>query len=70
MFVSPLFDIVPMLAFADNSYKVESGTNKTDLVKDMEKSLEAIIKWLKNSGLKVNNEKTDMCLFYEMTLHQ
>ncbi len=29
MFVSPLFNIVPMLTFADDIYSVESGTNKT-----------------------------------------
>jgi hypothetical protein len=28
----------------------------------MEKS---IIKWLKKSGLKVNDAKTDLCLFYK-----
>ena len=65
MFVSPLFDIVPVLAFADDSYRVESGSGKTELVNNMEESLEAITKWLSNSGLKVNNEKTDMCLFYK-----
>jgi hypothetical protein len=65
MFVSPLFDIVPVLAFADDSYRVESGAYKLVLVNNMEKSLEAIIKLLRNSGLKVNNKKTDMCLFYK-----
>jgi hypothetical protein len=34
-----------MLGFVDNSYKVESGSNKTDLVKDMEKYLEAKEVW-------------------------
>jgi hypothetical protein len=29
----------------------------------MEKEIEAIAKWLKKSGLKVNDEKTDICLF-------
>ena len=29
----------------------------------MAKSLEAISKWLKQSGLKLNEEKTEMCLF-------
>jgi hypothetical protein len=36
----------------------------------MEKSLEAITKWLKKSGLKVNNEKTDLCLFYRQDTAQ
>ena len=30
----------------------------------MQKSLEAITKWLKKSGLKVNESKTEMCLFH------
>ena len=30
----------------------------------MEKSLEAITKWLKKSGLKVNENKTEVCLFH------
>ena len=30
----------------------------------MEKSLEAITKWLKKSGLKVNESKTEACLFH------
>ena len=31
---------------------------------DMEKSLEAITKWLKKSGLKVYESKTEACLFH------
>ena len=30
----------------------------------MKMFLEMIIKWLKDFGLKVNNLKTDLCLFY------
>ena len=29
----------------------------------MNKTLEMIIKWLKDSGLKVNNSKTELCIF-------
>ena len=64
IFVSPLFDIIPVLSFADDSYNVETSVDKKTLIEDMEKSLEAIMKWLKKSGLKVNQEKTDICLFY------
>ena len=31
----------------------------------MRKSLEAITKWLKQSGLKVNATKTELCLFHK-----
>jgi hypothetical protein len=36
-----------------------------ELISDLEKSLEAITKWLRDSGLKVNRPKTDLCLFYQ-----
>ena len=65
IFVSPLFDIKQVLSFADDSFNVESNKDKSTLIKDMEKSLEAITKWLKKSGMKVNQEKTELCLFYK-----
>ena len=65
IFVSPVFDIEPILSFADDSFDVKSSKNKNEVVKDMEKSIEAITKWLKKSGLKVNQEKTELCLFYK-----
>jgi hypothetical protein len=51
IFVSPLFDITPVLSFADDSYNVRTGVDKKSVIEDMEKSLEAIVKWLKKSGL-------------------
>ena len=39
------------------------GKDLAKLVDDMEKSLEAITKWLKQSGLVVNQTKTEICLF-------
>jgi hypothetical protein len=65
IFVSPLFDIIPVLSFADDSYNIVRNKDKNELIKDMEKSLEAITKWLRKSGLKVNQEKIDLGLFYE-----
>jgi hypothetical protein len=34
------------------------------LIPDWEKELEMIIKWLRESGLVVNNDKTEICLFH------
>jgi hypothetical protein len=50
IFILPLFDIMPVLSFADDSYNVESNSNKVDLANNMEKSLEVITKWQKMSG--------------------
>ena len=64
IFVSPLFDLANLTNFADDNFIV--GWNKLlpALIDDMEKTLEMIIKWLKDSGLEVNEGKTEVCLFH------
>ena len=32
----------------------------------MEIELEKLVKWLRGSGLKVNETKTELCLFYKL----
>jgi hypothetical protein len=65
LFMSPLFDIELMLAFADDSYVVRENANINELIGDLQTSLEAITKWLRKSGLKVNQSKTELCFFYK-----
>ncbi len=43
-----------MPPFADNSYIISSHKDKE------------IIKWLKDSGLKVNESKTELCIFHRI----
>ena len=59
-----IFDLEEHLAFEDDSFI--SGCNKvlTKLTEDIEKSIEAKTKWLKQSGLKVNDAKTELCVFH------
>ena len=38
--------------------------NREVLIELMERKLGVIINWLQNSGMKVNEQKTDLCLFY------
>ena len=64
IFVSPLFDIEKMTNFADDNYVIRWNKCMEALITDMEKSLEAITKWLKESGLKVHTDKTEICLFH------
>ena len=42
------------------------NSNTEALVNDIKKVLEAITKWLKKSGLKVNESKTEICLFHRL----
>ena len=64
LFVSPLFDLAKMTMFADDNYVIVSNKHLNVLLIEIKNTLETIIKWLKGSGLKVNDEKTELCLFY------
>ena len=64
IFISPLFEIADMLAFADDNFIPRYGASLEQLVKVVEKDLETIMKWMKSSGLKVNDCKTEACLFF------
>ena len=41
----------------------------TALIADLEKDLEIMTKWLRDSGLKVNEEKTELYLFHRFDHH-
>jgi exonuclease III len=64
LFVSPLFDLAKMTLFADDNYILKSGKQIPELINQLKLTIESIIKWLKESGLKVNDDKTEICLFY------
>lgn len=64
IYTSPLFDLEAMTCFADDANIIRCNRVLENLIIDMQKSLEAITKWLKKSGLKVNENKTELCLFY------
>ena len=59
-----------MFAFADDMFILKMGTNVCIAVEDMEISLAAIIKWMKQSGLKINENKTEVCTFFKHELAQ
>lgn len=65
IFVSPLLELELILAFADDNFISKNSKSKELLITDMENALIRISKWFKDSGLKVNNAKTDLCLFYK-----
>jgi hypothetical protein len=64
MFVTPLFDLHNLTNFADDNYIIRWNSDMRCLVIDLEGSLEAITKWLRGSGLTVNEAKTELCLFH------
>ena len=67
-FCFPLFDLEKLSNYADDNFIVRWNNCIEELIIDLKRSLEAIIKWLQNSGLKVNESKTEMCLFHRNNL--
>ena len=69
MYVLPLFDLLKLTNFADDNFVILWNKCMTALIKDLEKDLEIMTKWLRDSGLKVNEEKTELCLFHQYDHH-
>ncbi len=65
VFVWPLFDLEFILAFLDDNFISRISLSKTEVIIKMERSLDRISKWLTDFGLKVNNGKTELCLFHK-----
>ena len=65
IYVSPLFDLTQLTNFADDNYYLEWNRDLTALISNLEKRLEMITKWLRDSGLVVNESKTELCLFHK-----
>jgi hypothetical protein len=54
---SQVFDLQDFFAIADDTFIPGIGKNTIDLVVDMKRPIEVIKKWMKQSGIKIN-EKT------------
>ena len=64
IFTSPLFDVEDILTFADDNFIPRSDSSLPVLIKRVELALDATTTWMRNSGLKVNEVKTEACLFF------
>ena len=65
IYISPVFDKVDMTSFADDGQVVRANKSKQTLIIEMEDSLKVLAEWLKGSGMKINEAKTELCLFYK-----
>ena len=64
IYVSPLFDLQKLSNNANDNFFIRWNKSVNNLITDMQTDLEAMIKWLRQSGLKVNETKTEMCMFH------
>ena len=67
LFIRPLYKITKVTTFADDNYVIKSNKEKKMVaLEELGKELEKIIKWLKGSGLKVNEKRQSYAFFIEM----
>ena len=52
-----------MAAFADDNFTIAVAKNKMTAKTQIELSLTNISHWMKDSGLKINEAKTEACVF-------
>ena len=64
IYVAPLFDLTDLSNFADDNFILTFNENKDRAISEMETKLSLITKRLTDSGLKVNQSKTELCHFY------
>jgi hypothetical protein len=64
LFIRPLYDIEKLTTFADDNYIISWSTTKEKTLEILKNKLDKILKWLKDSGLKVNENKTELCIFH------
>ena len=64
LFIKPLYNLEKLTTFADDNYIIERNKEKELALISFGKRLEKIVRWLKESGLKVNESKTEICIFH------
>ena len=65
LFMSPLgcLNFGKVFSYADDTYNGFSGKDYHQVAQDAEQKLEALYQWLTRSGMVVNLDKTECCLF-------
>ena len=64
IFVAPLYEITKLSNYADDNFAIAKHQSKEHCIKLIEQKMKIISEWLRNSGLKVNEAKTELCIFY------
>jgi len=65
LFISPVYELEEMISYADDSYIIAGAKTKEESKILLEKSTNTVAAWLKDSGMKVNVEKTEIVVFYK-----
>jgi hypothetical protein len=65
LFIGPVYELDKMISYGDDSYIIAGGKTKEESKILLETSTNTVAAWLKDSGKKVNGEKTEIVVFYK-----
>ena len=65
IYVAPLFDLIELFNFADDNFSLTQNKNLQLARVELTEKLQTAIKWLTDSGMKVNDNKTELCKFHK-----
>jgi hypothetical protein len=65
LFISPLLEKEDLISYADDSYLIRSNKSKEIALQRLKFQMQKVEKWLTDSGLKVNVEKTEIVIFHK-----
>jgi len=65
IFVRPMSEMFECTSFADDSYIDDGDYNLELLVQRLQSNATRLAMWFKNSGLVVNESKTEICIFHK-----
>jgi hypothetical protein len=64
LFIRPVYKIENLTTYADDNYVMRTGHELKDVLQRTQQAIENVSSWLKKSGLKVNEDKTELCVFH------
>jgi hypothetical protein len=64
LFIRPIYDLEEITTYADDNYVIKEDSNLEITLNKLKESVTIVARWLKSSGLKVNDSKTEVCVFH------
>ena len=64
LFIRPLFEIEDLVTYADDNYMGEEHKCIKEAISKIIEKTERVMRWMSSSGLKINESKTEICIFH------
>jgi len=65
LFIQPIYDLLSMTSYADDNYLLEHDKDIQSTIGKVKMKSEILTSWFRKSGLKINEKKTEFCIFHK-----